>query len=233
MLFSYGGYQHGTYIAGRAKNPKRTIPWGILIGVAIVVACYVGINAAYLNLLGQEGMAASDALAADAAGSALGPIAQKIVAGAIIISAGGVMNTICLAFPYVTTAMSKDGLFFAPAAKLHPRFGTPVFAIAIQGVWGCAATWVGSDRIDILLSGIAFGEWTFFALVVVALFLLRRSLPKDESAYRAPSWVAITFGACAVFVTIGAAFLKPMESGIGVIVLVIGTFIYILRLWTS
>ncbi len=225
VLFSYGGWQHGTFVAGVTRNPQRNVPWGIVGGVIIVVIAYATINYGYLRLLGQEGMAGTSALAAEASAAVLGEAGGKAVAFAIVLSAAGILNTILLAFPYVIFAMARDGLFFDAFGRLHPRTGTPVWAILLPGCMACVAVFLGADRIDMLLAGVAFGEWAFFALAAVALFGLRRRDP-DHTGFQAPTWVAVAFIVVATAVAIGALIVKPAESAVGVAALVVGAGLY-------
>src|SRR5262245_15931706 len=100
VLFAIGGWQQGPVVAGAARRPQRDVPLGILGGVAVVVAVYMAINVAYIDLLGFEGAAASGAIGADAAKHALGPAGERVFAAMVAVSAAGIMNTICLAPPY-------------------------------------------------------------------------------------------------------------------------------------
>ena len=58
VLFSYGGWQLITYIAPSVRNPQRTLPLAILLGVGGVVVVYLATNAAYVRVLGMDGLAA-------------------------------------------------------------------------------------------------------------------------------------------------------------------------------
>jgi len=228
VLFSYGGWQHGTYVAGVARDPKRNVPRGIVGGVVIVVIAYLTVNLAYVGLLGQDGMAASQTLASDAVGVVLGPVAESVVALAIVLSAAGILNTISLAFPYVTYAMARDGLFIEAAGRLHPRFQTPAWAVGIQGVWATAVVVLAGGRIETLLDGLAFGEWAFFAAVAFAHLRLQKSLGPHEG-FRAPRWVSVVFALVASGVAVGALAYRPRESLLGVVVLVMGGLVYAWR----
>ncbi|HJU73053.1 MAG TPA: amino acid permease, partial [Gemmatimonadaceae bacterium] len=51
VLFTIGGWQQMNMVAGEIKDPARTIPRALAIGIGIVVAIYVGANAVYLRTL--------------------------------------------------------------------------------------------------------------------------------------------------------------------------------------
>lgn len=91
-------------------------------------------------------------------------------------------------FPFVVYAMAQDGVFFAPAGRLDPRTGRPAFAGALQGALACVAVLVGASRIDVLLTGIAFADATFLAVIAVVHVWGRahaRYAPQSSSPGRA------------------------------------------------
>ena len=69
VLFSYVGWQNGTYIAGELRRPQRDVPWAVIGGTLVVIAAYIGINAAYLRVLTPEAIAADRLFAVEVARS--------------------------------------------------------------------------------------------------------------------------------------------------------------------
>jgi APA family basic amino acid/polyamine antiporter len=225
VLFTFGGSYHATFIAGSVRDPERSIPRGIISGIAAVLVAYLGVNLAYLALLGQERLASSKSPAADAIGIALGTVAGKVVAAAIVVSAAGILNTVSLGFPFVVYAMAKDGVFFSRAGRLDPRTGRPALAVALQGALACAAVLVGSSRVDVLLAGIAFADATFQAAIAVV------HLRGRAFARYAPPVAAWTFLTIEVGVAIGCLVRAPVESAFGALVLVIGAVVWLVWRW--
>ncbi len=225
VLFTYAGWQHGSYVAGVVREPGRSLPLGIGAGIAVVVITYISVNLGYLALLGQDGMASSEALAADAARVALGDTAGDALAIVVIVSAAGILATILLAFPRVIYAMGRDGVFFAAAGRLHPRLGTPVLAITATGGWAMLGTLLGSERIDMLIAGLAFGEWAFLASLGVALVRLRRG----RGGFRVPTMLVVLFTVVAAAIALGALVVKPLESAYGLGIAVVGLVVYAVR----
>src|SRR4029079_18180640 len=72
VIFSYGGWQTATFIAGEIKEPRKNLPRGLILGVIGVVVLYLAANVVYLRVLGVSGLAASTAPASDAMRSVLG-----------------------------------------------------------------------------------------------------------------------------------------------------------------
>jgi APA family basic amino acid/polyamine antiporter len=217
VLFTFGGAYHATFIAGSVRDPERSIPRGVIWGIAAVLVGYLGVNVAYLALIGQSGLASSKSPAADAIAVALGSIAGKVIAAAIIVSAAGILNTVSLGFPFVVYAMANDGVFFKRAGRLDPRTGRPSFAVALQGALACGAVVVGSSRVDVLLTGIAFADATFQAAIAVIHLRSGRAF-----ARYAPAAAAWTFLAIELVVAIGSLINAPVDSAYGALVLVVG-----------
>ncbi len=228
VIFSFGGAYHGTFIAGSVREPHKAVPRGILLGVFIVLLGYLAVNVAYLSLLSIDGLAASKSPAADATAKALGPAAAKALDVTIVLSAAGILNTVCLGFPFVLYAMAQDGLFIERAARLNPRTGRPSVAVALQGLFACVAVVVGASRVEILIVGIAFADALFQLLVAVAL-IRARSTPPPEGTLRAPLVATIVTILLNGGIAVGTLIHAPEQQAIGLALLVVGLVIY--RLW--
>jgi APA family basic amino acid/polyamine antiporter len=184
VLFSVGGWQNLNMVAGEVKNPAKLLPRALALGVIIVVACYLGANAVYLRALGRDGLALSDAVAADAARVIAGEWGARIISIAVMLSILGIVNVILLATPRVFYAMSRDGLFFRFAGTVHPRYGTPHRSIVLMALWSLALLAISRGDVGALLSGVVFADWIFFALAGASIFFYRRQVPDEPRPYR-------------------------------------------------
>ena len=198
-LFSYGGWQNLNFVAGEVKNPARTMPLAIIAGVSIVIAVYVLSNVAYVKALPLSGIAASPRLASDALQVMVGPWGAKFVSLAIIVSTFGITNVFVLTGARVVQVMAGRGAFFPAAARIHPRFGTPVAAIVLQSAW--ASVLLLSNTYGQLLQYVTFGDWIFFGLTALALMVLRRKAPDAPRPYRTWGYPVVPF----LFFAISAA----------------------------
>lgn len=239
VLFAYGGWQQGAFVAGAARRPLRDVPLGIAAGVAVVVLAYVSINLTYLNLLGFDAAGETQTIAADACRVALGPLGAgelgaRIMAAAITVSALGIMNTILLAPPWVLHAMAQRGLFLRACGHLHPRFGSPIVGVVAQGAWAMLML-VGAylafghsalDTLDFLLTGVVFVDWLFYALCGLALMVLARR-PGCRLMWRASPLVAGLFTSFAALVMVGAVLTQPTPSACGAGLCALGLLAYV------
>ena len=197
VLFSYGGWQNGTYIAAEMKRPARDVPTAIVLGTVVVIVTYLGINVAYLRTLRPETIASSRTFATRAAEAALGSAGGTLVALGILISTFGICAAMLLTNPRVAQAIGEDGLFFRSFGRLHPRYRTPHLAIAVLGAWASVLLVAGAA--GQLINSVVFADWVFFAMTAASLFVLRRKRPDAERPYRCPlyPWVPLTFLALA------------------------------------
>ncbi len=134
VLFSYGGWQHASFLAGETKNPSRNVPIAMITGAAVVTLIYLLVNTAYMLLLPVNTIVASEKVAAEAVSTII-PFGGLLVAGLIAVSTFGTIGIYTLSAPRIYYAMAEDGLFFRSLAKVHPVFKTPVNAIIVQSVW--------------------------------------------------------------------------------------------------
>jgi basic amino acid/polyamine antiporter, APA family len=220
ILFAYGGWQNANYVAEEIEAPERNLPRSLIAGVIVVAAVYVLVNVAYLRLLGLDGLAATATPAADAAGRALGSAGDKFVAAAIAISTFGFLDLAVLAPTRVYYAAAADGYLPASLAKLHPRFGTPTLAIAVQAVWAIALALTGTY--GDLLNSVVFADWIFFGGTVAAIFVWRRR--GGSTTYQSPGYPVLPafFVLIAVAVVISVIIEAPGRAAIGALLIATG-----------
>ena len=125
VLFTIGGWQQTNMVAGEIRDPGRTLPKALTVGIGIVIAVYLGANIAYLRTLGRDGLAASTAVAADTAGRLIGPAGATAITVAAMLSIFGFVNVALLTNARVLYALGTAGAFLPSAGKVHQRFGSP------------------------------------------------------------------------------------------------------------
>jgi basic amino acid/polyamine antiporter, APA family len=193
VLFAYGGWAEFLGLAGEVREPGRNLPLALGAGTAIVILIYLLVNAAYLFVLPVQAVAASNLVAADAMTQAVGGAGASIVAALVMLSTFGALSGMAMAFPRVFYAMAEDKVFFHSIAAVHPRFLTPHGAIAFSA--GLAVLYVSIRTFEQLAEALIIGTWPFDALLVVAVFVLRRTRPDLPRPYRTFGypWVPLIF----------------------------------------
>lgn len=219
VLFSFGGWQHGLWIAGEIRDPRRNVPRAIIGGVLVVIAVYVLAAWAYLDLLGFRAVVQSKTLAADALDRAWPNVGSRLIALAVTISAFGVLNAQLLSGPRLIMAMSRDGKFFRPFGLVHPESGTPYLAIMLLAALGLTLLLsAGENGTNAILNGVVFIDSTFFLLTGLALIVLRYRAPSQPRPVRVPFYpllpILFVLGECAV---ISGALLDSSVRGSSII----------------
>jgi len=224
-LFAYGGWHMVTYAAGETKDAARNIPRALLFGTLIVTACYAGLNAIYLRVLPLDAVRESTRVAADAADVLLGGGGASLMAVLVMVSTFGAVNGIILAGPRVYYSMAQDGTLFKWAGAVHPVYGTPHRAIALQGLW--AAVLALTNTYGMLFSRVIYTEWLFFAAMAWGLMRLRRRADY-RPAYRVWGYpaVPIVFIVASLVIVVMQVRAVPADSIIGLGMVLVGLPVY-------
>ena len=229
ILFTYGGWQNVNYIGEEIENPKRVLPIAIMAGTIAVVVIYLAANIVYLRAMGLNGLAGTQAPAADAAHRMFGAWGDVFMSGAIAVSTFGFLDLAILAPTRVYYAMAADRLFVPALATLHPRYATPSLAIIVQSTWSCILALTGSY--EQLANYVVFADWIFFGLTVLTVLTFRRSLPLDRrapDAFRAPGYpiVQIAFVLIAGAVVASVVGAAPAAAAKGAALIALGVPVY-------
>ena len=225
VLFAYGGWQTGCFVAGELREPRRDLPRALLLGVMGVVLLYVAVNFVCLRALGVDGLAASDAPASAVMQVALGRSGQIAIALGITISTLGFLSQSVLTAPRVYFAMARDGIFFRQLAWVHPRTRVPVLAIVLQSAWTMLI--VVSGSYGQILNYVTAMDWIFFGLTASCLFVLRRRDPSGAQ-FQMPGHPFSTAFFCLVCwsVVANAIYCYPRDTLIGMGILISGVPVY-------
>ncbi len=226
VLWSYGGWQHASFVAGEARNARRNIPRAMIFGSIVVTAVYLLTNLAYLFLLPVDQIASSQSIAADAISTLL-PFGGALIAVLIAISTFGTLGIYTLSAPRIYYAMSKDGLFFKKLAWVHPKFRTPIYAILVQSSWAIVLLLFWGTFED-LITYVVFTDWIFFGLTAAGVLVLRHKRKDLARPYKTFGYPVVPL----IFITITFLFVinvliaKPLHAWAGLILIFVSLPIY-------
>ena len=226
VLWSYGGWQHASFLAGEVKNSRRTVPKAMIIGAVVVTSAYVLINLAYLFLLPVEKIAASESVAADAI-KTIFPFGGSLIAAVIAISVIGTAGIYTLSAPRIYFAMARDGLFFKRLTKVHDRFHTPVNAILVQSGWAIMLLLFWGTFEDVI-AYVAFTDWIFFGLTAFSVFVFRHSRTDIQRPYKTTGYplTPAIFIMITIFFVVNTLIEKPLQAYAGLLFMSIGTGLF-------
>jgi APA family basic amino acid/polyamine antiporter len=221
-MFSYGGWQTSSFVAGEMRDPQRDLARGLLFGVAGVVLLYTLVAFVCVQALGPAGLGQSKTPATDVMRLALGNEGATFIAIGITVSALGFLSQGMLTAPRVYFAMAEDGLFFRRIGEISPRTRVPTAAILLQGA--AAAVIAVSGTFGQILNYVVSVDFLFFGLTGVALFIFRRRDSGRSVAFRAPLHPLSTgLFVFACFATVAATVANnPVNSLIGYAILAAG-----------
>lgn len=202
VFFAYIGFDAISTAAEETKDPQRTMPRGILIGLLVCTVIYVAVGAVATGLVPYKQLLANDPLATAFNQAGLERFSWFISFGAVVAT-----SAVLLVFQYgqprILMAMARDGLLPKWAAKVHPRFRTPHVTTVLTGAF--VATWAligdAGETYDLTNIGTLFA----FMLVSIGVLVLRRTDPDRPRPFRIRFvWpvALLSAGAC-VFVMLG------------------------------
>jgi APA family basic amino acid/polyamine antiporter len=235
VLWAYEGWQYPTFNAGEVINPQRNFPRAFFVGTVALIGIYLIANLAYIAALGPAGVINSTSVAAESLTVIINPTAAKLIAITNLISVFSAANSNVLSCPRVYYAMANDGLFFRKLAEVHPRFGTPAFAIAVGSVWAMILAAAGT--FTELLTYVVFSGWIFYGLCAATIFVYRKRYPERERPYKVPGypWTPLLFIIAAFVLVANTLFnnLKdqPVKTLLAVGIIALGLPTYLI--WRS
>ena len=228
VFWALDGWVYITWVAGEVKHPERNIPRSLILGLLLVGAIYLAINAVYLYALPMAGIAASTTVVQTASDALFSASAGRWLALMIAVSCFGAMASCILSGARVYYAMAEDGVFFRALAQVHSRWRTPVWSLVLQGIWSGFLVLI-LEYAD-LFTYVMFMMVLSYVLTVIALFVLRRKMPTMARPYRCPGypWVPalyVAFGAIWAGIAVWTR-TKDAMIGVGIVALGIPFYFY-------
>ena len=225
-FFAFGGWWEIPKLAGEARDPSRTLPRALAVGVAIITAIYILTSAVFLYLVPLERVTSGETFAAQAGEALFGPAGGRVFAAIVIIAVLGSLLGLLMALPRVYYAMARDGVFLKSVAAEHPRFGTPARAIGLQAA--LASILVALGTFNEIIAYFVFVTVLFVAATVAGLFRIRRRSP--DAAYRTWGYpftpaLFLVLAAVVLFLVAGRS---PLQAALGVGIVALGAPVYYL-----
>ena len=225
-FFSFGGWWDAVKLGGEVRDPGRTLPRALALGVIAVTIVYLVISTVFIYLVPIEKVGSSTTFVAQAGEVLFGHAGGVIFAAIVVVSVLGSLAAFMISAPRVYYAMAGDGLFLRSVAQTHPRFGTPARAVAVQGIIASALVAVGS--FEQIVAYFFFVVIFFLGLTIAGLFMLRRRPAQSESAVLTPGYplTPLAFLALVAAMLALLAVRSPREAALGCAVVLAGWPVY-------
>ena len=228
-LWAYDGWNNISYMAGEVKHPDRNLPLALISSMFIVILLYVLVNVSYFYVLTPTEVASVSAVssvAAEATKRVVGPLALSLMAGVMMLSSWGSLQTSILGTARIPFAMARDGIFFQSLARVSRKTHVPVIALIVQAVWAAVLTLSGT--FDQLTDLAIFAFWLFYGMVAAAVFVFRRRDPDARRPYRTWGYpvVPALFVLVTIYLIIFTIWNAPLQSVFGLIIIALGVPVY-------
>jgi basic amino acid/polyamine antiporter, APA family len=212
IFFAYVGFDAVSTAAEETKDPQRNMPIGLIGSLAICTVFYILVAAGVIGSVGAQPLldSAGNGIAAgskeltaacaaqtkevvvcskEALAWTLREIGWKQIGNLVGLAAGLALPSVVLMMMFGQTriffVMARDGLLPESFSKVHPKYGTPHVVTIITGIFVAffAALFPVGALADISNSGTLFA----FAMVAIAVFVLRKTDPNRARPFKTPA----------------------------------------------
>lgn len=227
VLFCFGGWNEMAYVAAEVKHPERNIFRALILGTLAVTALYLLLNGAFLYALGFSGVANSQAVAADTIATVFPAWGGQMISALICISALGAVNGLVFTGARISYAVGADHRIFAFLGRWDPYTGTPVRALALQGVLACLLILIFGSFLELMLYAAA-AVYLFYLGTGLSLVVLRWKEPGTARPYRATLYPipVIVFCSVCAFLIYRAFLYRPIQSAAAIGLILLGFVVY-------
>jgi APA family basic amino acid/polyamine antiporter len=193
IFFSYIGFDAVSTAAEESKDPKRDMPFGIIMSLVVCTVLYIALSAVMTGMAPWKVLGTAEpmitALQYTDGPPALLKASRLIISLGAVIAMGSVLLVFQLGQPRIFFSMARDGLLPPFIAKVHPRYKTPWVGTIITGCFvGTFAAFANiAEVVDLTNIGTLFA----FVLVSLGVIVLRYTDPDRDRPFRAP-WVPVT-----------------------------------------
>ncbi|MFO8012422.1 MAG: amino acid permease [Phycisphaerae bacterium] len=239
VLYTYGGWNEAAYVAGELKRQRAGALWVLLGSILLLTGLYVAANLAYVQVLGIEGVASAEAVAAEAMLAVGGPWAERAVTVLVAVAALGQINACIWTGSRAICGVGEDFRPLRWLGRWSRRSGTPAAAVLLQS--GVAVVLIvlpnlGEGFEEALGSGFQAAVeytapvfWLFFLLTGASALVLRAKEPEVTRPFRIPLYPAtpLVFCLMCAYMLYSSVAYTRLGAMVGVGVLAVGVPVYL------
>ncbi|MCK2023739.1 amino acid permease [Microbacterium sp. kSW2-24] len=185
VFFAFIGFDVVATSAEETKDPKRTVPRGIILGLIIVTVLYVLVAIVITGMVSYTELAKLDEPSLSSAFELVGATwAAQVIAIGSLVGLTTVVMVLLMGLARVVFAMSRDGLLPRALSVTDKKRGTPIRIQLIVGV--IIAIIAGFFDVQVLGDMINIGTLSAFVLVSIGVPILRKTRPDLERPFMVP-----------------------------------------------
>jgi amino acid transporter len=191
-IFAFGGFESVLVNSGEVKEPRRNLPFALLIATLGIATIYILILVVSIGTL--PNLATSDKPLAAAAGLFMGKWGALLIGVGAVVSITGTLNAIMLVGSRLPFAFSVQGQFPAVFQKIHAKYATPVLSL-----WAFAAVTLAVSLSQSFIAAATLSAITrvmIYGIICIALLRLRQKDTGTETYLKlrygkALAWIAL------------------------------------------
>ena len=192
VFFAYIGFDAVSTQAGEAINPKKDVPFAIIASLIICTVLYILVSLVLTGMVRFDQLDVTAPVASAFSGVGL-KWATLLITVAATAGLMSVMLVMMLGQTRIFLGMAKDGLLPNFFKDLHPKFLTPhKSTILIGAIISIVAAVTPINKVSEMCS---MGTLLAFAMVCIAVMILRFKKPELDRPYKTPAvYVVGTLG---------------------------------------
>jgi len=182
LVFAFGGFESVLVNSGEVKDPRKNLPFALLLAALIIAVIYVLIQIVSIGTL--PGLATSGKPLAEAAGLFMGKTGATIIAIGALFSVTGTLNAIMLVGSRLPYAFSEEKQFPKIFSFIHPKYKTPTMSLLLF----MTITIIVSINYSFLSAASlsAITRVMIYGIVCIALIRLRKKDAAQTAHFKIP-----------------------------------------------
>lgn len=201
VLLTYGGWNEAAYISAELYGDKRNMVRALVLSIGLITTLYLLVNWAYLYGLGLEGMATSNAVAADLMNVAFGRIGETLISVTVAIASLTSLNATMIVGARTNYAVGRDWRVLSFLGVWNSHGGTPRNALLAQGALAAALVLLAIAVRGGFATMVDFTApvfWLFFLLATTSLMVMRHRDPDRPRPFKVPLYPLLPLLFCSV-----------------------------------
>lgn len=176
VLLTFGGWNETSYLAGEMDDVHKNMIKTLVYGILAVTILYLGINMAFIQVLGFEGLKSSNIVGYDFTNKLLGAFGSQVMVFLIIVCALSTLNASIITGARTNFILGNEYVAFKFMSKWSVKKNAPVQALITQCVIALVFVFVGflsKEKIRTIVDLTAPVFWFFIMLITFSIFILR------------------------------------------------------------
>ncbi|XP_073515852.1 B(0,+)-type amino acid transporter 1 [Phyllobates terribilis] len=222
-LWAYDGWNQLNYITEELKNPYRNLPLAIILGIPLVMACYLLVNVSYYTVMTPTELLQSPAVAVTFGDRVLYPAAW-IIPLFVAFSTIGSANGSCFTAGRLTYVAGREGHMLKFLSYISVKRLTPLPAIVSYGIIGMI--YIIPADINTLINYFSFAVWLFYGLTISGLVVMRFTKKDMKRPIKIPIVIPILMVLVSIYLVLAPIIGEPEWAYLYCVLFILGGLIF-------